>query len=108
MGARSLTLRPELLDAARAELRSRPGVLLHGPAGIGKSTLVAALTANATGTVLRCSPADEDARLPFAGLVDLFSRVPDSRLDALAPTGVAARPGAGCPGPSCVYAPDEN
>ncbi|MEV5845485.1 AAA family ATPase [Streptomyces sp. NPDC051985] len=83
-------MRPELLDAARAELRTRPGVLLHGPAGIGKSTLVAALTADATGTVLRCSPADEDARLPFAGLVDLFSRVPDSRLGALAPEPRAA------------------
>lgn len=86
-----MTGRRELLDTARAELTSRHGVLLHGPAGIGKSVLVAALVASSaahvrpSGTVLHCSPAEEDARLPFAGLVDLFSRVPESCLAALAP-----------------------
>ncbi|MGW2650655.1 helix-turn-helix transcriptional regulator [Streptomyces sp. NPDC001393] len=92
MGARSLTGRRELLDAARAELQARPGVLFHGPLGIGKSLLVAALTAHApsAGTVLHCSPAEEDARLPFVGLVDLFARVPDSCLETLAPEPRAA------------------
>ncbi|WP_405877931.1 AAA family ATPase [Streptomyces sp. NBC_01136] len=96
MGARSLTGRHELLDAARAELTARPGVLFHGPLGIGKSTLVAALTASlaahvpSAGTVLHCSPAEEDAGLPFAGLVDLFARVPESCLETLAPEPRAA------------------
>ncbi|MGW0834139.1 helix-turn-helix transcriptional regulator [Streptomyces prunicolor] len=91
MEVRSLTGRGELLDTARAELTNRHGVLLHGPAGIGKSVLVAALMASSaahlqpSGTVLHCSPAEADARLPFAGLVDLFARVPESCLTALAP-----------------------
>ncbi|MFD4600897.1 AAA family ATPase [Streptomyces sp. NPDC058464] len=86
-----LTGRRTLLDAARVQAATRPGLLLHGPAGIGKSTLVAALTADrAAGTVLHCSPAEEDARLPFAGLVDLFARIPESRLEALAPQPRAA------------------
>jgi DNA-binding CsgD family transcriptional regulator len=93
---RSLTGRRELLDTARAELTVGPGVLFHGPAGIGKSLLVAALMASlaaqdrSAGTVLHCSPAEEDARLPFVGLIDLFARVPDSCLEALAPAPRAA------------------
>ncbi|MFF7475010.1 AAA family ATPase [Streptomyces sp. NPDC008092] len=80
------TGRRALLDAARVQAAARPGLLLHGPAGIGKSALVAALAADpAAGTVLRCSPAEADARLPFAGLVDLFARVPESRLESLPP-----------------------
>ncbi|SFF73300.1 helix-turn-helix transcriptional regulator [Streptomyces mirabilis] len=91
-----MTGRRELLDTARAELTARPGVLFHGPAGIGKSVLVAALLASlaahdrSVGTVLRCSPAEEDARLPFVGLIDLFARVPGSCLEALAPEPRAA------------------
>ncbi|MEU9480198.1 AAA family ATPase [Streptomyces sp. NPDC048191] len=96
MAARPLTGRHELLDVARAELTARPGVLFHGPLGIGKSTLVAALTASLTAqapsaaTVLHCSPAEDDARLPFAGLVDLFAQVPESCLETLAPEPRAA------------------
>ncbi|MGW2857357.1 AAA family ATPase, partial [Streptomyces sp. NPDC001215] len=96
MGARSLTGRRALLDAARAELTARPGVLFHGPTGIGKSTLVAALLASlgahapSVGTVLHCAPAEEDARLPFVGLIDLFAGVPESCLEALAPEPRAA------------------
>ncbi|MFG2952135.1 AAA family ATPase [Streptomyces sp. NPDC048291] len=79
-----LTGRRALLDAARVQAADRPGLLLHGPAGIGKSALVAALAADpAAGTVLHCSPAEADARLPFAGLVDLFARVPESHLENL-------------------------
>jgi DNA-binding CsgD family transcriptional regulator len=86
-----LTGHRELIGTARTELTDRQGVLLHGPTGIGKSVLVAALVASSdahvrpSGTVLHCSPAEEDARLPFAGLVDLFARVPESCLAALAP-----------------------
>ncbi|MFD8816875.1 ATP-binding protein, partial [Streptomyces sp. NPDC059627] len=86
-----LTGRRTLLDAARVQAAARPGLLLHGPAGIGKSTLVAALLADpAAGTVLHCAPAEEDARLPFAGLVDLFAGVPESRLETLPPEPRAA------------------
>ncbi len=46
MGVRSVTGRRELLDTVRAELAARQGVLLHGPAGIGKSTLLASLMAS--------------------------------------------------------------
>ncbi|MEU9404973.1 AAA family ATPase [Streptomyces sp. NPDC048281] len=85
------TGRRALLDAARVQAADRPGLLLHGPAGIGKSTLVAALAADpAAGTVLHCSPAEADARLPFAGLVDLFARVPESHLENLPPEPRAA------------------
>ncbi|SOE07357.1 LuxR family transcriptional regulator [Streptomyces sp. Ag109_G2-15] len=94
MGVRVLTGRHELLDTARAELTARPGVLFHGPAGIGKSMLVAALMTSSArqpgGTVLHCSPAEEDARLPFVGLIDLFARVPESFLGALPPEPRAA------------------
>ncbi|MFF1303334.1 ATP-binding protein [Streptomyces sp. NPDC058307] len=90
MGSRPLTGRHELLDLVRAESAARPGVLLHGPAGIGKSTLLTALTASAPGTVLSCEPAEDDARLPFAALVDLFARVPRRCLESLAPEPRAA------------------
>ncbi|MFD3581688.1 AAA family ATPase [Streptomyces sp. NPDC058683] len=86
-----LTGRRALLDAARVQAAARPGVLLHGPAGIGKSTLVTALAealaadAPPAGTVLRCSPAEEETRLPFAGLVSLFAQVPESCLETLPP-----------------------
>ncbi|WP_217555736.1 LuxR family transcriptional regulator [Streptomyces sp. GbtcB6] len=86
-----LTGRRALLDAARVQAAARPGLLLHGPAGIGKSTLVTALAADpGAGTVLHCSPAEEDARLPFAGLVDLFARVPENCLETLPPQPRAA------------------
>lgn len=91
----SLTGRRALLDAALAQLTVRPGVLFHGPAGIGRSTLLAAVSASLAAqdqscTVLHCSPAQEDARLPFVGLIDLFARVPDRCLQALAPAPRAA------------------
>ncbi|NEB02394.1 ATP-binding protein, partial [Streptomyces sp. SID13726] len=86
MGTHPLTGRRALLDAVGSE----PGVLLHGPAGIGRSTLLTALTAAAPGTVLRCAPTEEEAGLPFAGLVDLFARVPEHCLGSLTPEPRAA------------------
>lgn len=90
-GVPSVTGRRELFDTARAELAGRQGVLLHGPAGIGKSALLTSLLAASaeraqpSRTVLRCSPVPEEAGLPFVGLVDLFARVPESCLETLAP-----------------------
>ncbi|MGW2718875.1 AAA family ATPase [Streptomyces sp. NPDC001492] len=91
----SLSGRHALLDTALAALTTHSGVLLHGPAGIGRSTLLTALAASLAAqdkscTVLYCSPAQEDARLPFVGLIDLFTRVPEHCLEALAPQPRAA------------------
>ncbi|WP_406440347.1 LuxR C-terminal-related transcriptional regulator [Streptomyces sp. NBC_01613] len=96
MRIRSLIGRRELLEVARTELTTRPGVLFYGPPGIGRSLLAAALVASLAATalpactVLRCSPAKDDAGLPFVGLVDLFARVPESCVEALAPEPRAA------------------
>ncbi len=80
--------RRALQDAARACLAAGEGVLFSGPPGIGRSTLLAAVAAEASatrpgGTTLRCSPAAEDSRLPYVGLIDLFAPVPQDVLDAL-------------------------
>jgi hypothetical protein len=81
----SLIGRREILDHARTQLTAGPGVLLHGAAGIGKSALLAALTDEVPsgGFVLRCVPAEEDAKLPFVALMDLFARVPEEYVDGL-------------------------
>jgi DNA-binding CsgD family transcriptional regulator len=87
--------RPTLLAAARAGLRDHPGVLLYGPGGIGRSRLLAALTAEAEAghaRVLRCSPAESESRLPYAALIDLFAEVPDALIAKLpGPTRTALR-----------------
>jgi len=58
-------------------------VVLYGPSGIGKSTVLDVLAGEATGrgeTVLSTAPAEADQSLPFAGLVDLFATLPDGAL----------------------------
>ncbi|MFF3564320.1 AAA family ATPase [Streptomyces sp. NPDC002574] len=84
----SLIGRREILDHARTQLSAGPGVLFHGSAGIGKSALLNALTeqdgeSSAGGSVLRCAPVEEDAKLPFVALMDLFARVPEAYVDEL-------------------------
>ncbi|MFF7677072.1 AAA family ATPase [Actinacidiphila glaucinigra] len=81
----SLIGRREILDHARTQLTAGPGVLLHGAAGIGKSALLAVLTDDAPpdGFVLRAVPVEEDAKLPFVALMDLFARVPEEYVDGL-------------------------
>ncbi|WNI16785.1 helix-turn-helix transcriptional regulator [Actinacidiphila sp. ITFR-21] len=101
----ALTGRGDLLEAAHAELLDGRGVLLCGPAGIGKSTLLAALgaaVADEGATVLRCSPALEDARLPYLGVIDLFARVPPEVVAALPPGPRAALRAALLHGPGPV------
>jgi DNA-binding CsgD family transcriptional regulator len=84
--SRSVIGRAELLDTARARLAAGGGVLLHGPAGIGKSTLVDALAAEASGAlVLRAAAAEAEADLPYLALVDLFGGVLDEHPAALPP-----------------------
>ncbi|MFF4760115.1 AAA family ATPase [Streptomyces sp. NPDC001292] len=66
--------------AAREQLARGGSVLLHGPAGIGKSTVLRALAAEyapSARTVLRCSATESESHLPFLALADLFGLVLD-------------------------------
>ncbi|MET9440422.1 AAA family ATPase [Streptomyces sp. NPDC006610] len=70
--------RDELFTAARDQLGRGGSVLLHGPAGIGKSTVLRSLTADyarAARTVLRCSATESESHLPFLALADLLGQV---------------------------------
>ncbi|WP_329335836.1 AAA family ATPase [Streptomyces sp. NBC_01352] len=78
--------REELLAGAREQLAGGGSVLLHGPAGIGKSTVLRALAADnagATRTVLRCSATESESHLPFLALADLLGLVVDEVADRL-------------------------
>ncbi|OIJ65217.1 helix-turn-helix transcriptional regulator [Streptomyces mangrovisoli] len=82
--------REELLTPAREQLARGGSVLLHGPAGIGKSTALRALAAEygpATSTVLRCSATESESHLPFLALADLLGLV----LDEVSPRLPAAQ-----------------
>ncbi|MFJ8348767.1 AAA family ATPase [Streptomyces sp. NPDC094153] len=66
--------------AAREQLARGGSVLLHGPAGIGKSTVLRALAAEyapSARIVLRCSATESESHLPFLALADLFGLVLD-------------------------------
>ncbi|SMF39504.1 AAA family ATPase [Streptomyces sp. Amel2xC10] len=70
--------REELFGSARDQLARGGSVLLHGPAGIGKSTVLRALAADygdSAHTVLRCSATESESHLPFLALADLFGLV---------------------------------
>ncbi|MFI6931094.1 AAA family ATPase [Streptomyces sp. NPDC050287] len=72
--------REEPLISAREQLVRGGSVLLHGPAGIGKSTVLRTLAAEytgAAGTVLRCSATESESHLPFLALADLLGLVVD-------------------------------
>lgn len=72
--------REELFTAAREQVGHGGSVLLHGPAGIGKSTVLRALAADyaeAARTVLRCSATESESHLPFLALADLLGLVLD-------------------------------
>ncbi|MDT7840239.1 ATP-binding protein [Streptomyces justiciae] len=72
--------REEVFAQAREQLARGGSVLLHGPAGIGKSTVLRALAADNGGsarTVLRCSATESESHLPFLALADLLGLVLD-------------------------------
>ena len=72
--------RDELFAQAREQLSGGGSVLVHGPAGIGKSTILRALAAEYTEsarTVLRCSATESESHLPFLALTDLLGLVVD-------------------------------
>ncbi|GAB7105417.1 LuxR family transcriptional regulator [Streptomyces phaeofaciens JCM 4814] len=78
--------REELFGSARDQLVRGGSVLLHGPAGIGKSTVLRALAADygeSAHTVLRCSATESESHLPFLALADLFGLVLDEISDKL-------------------------
>ncbi|MDC0773257.1 ATP-binding protein [Streptomyces sp. HD] len=78
--------REELFTAAREQLGRGGSVLLHGPAGIGKSTVLRALATEygeAARTVLRCSPTESESHLPFLALSDLLGMVLEEVSDRL-------------------------
>ncbi|MFF4832803.1 AAA family ATPase [Streptomyces sp. NPDC001315] len=78
--------REELFTAAREQLGRGGSVLLHGPAGIGKSTVLRALSAEygqVARTVLRCSATESESHLPFLALADLLGLALDDVSDKL-------------------------
>ncbi|MEG3626842.1 helix-turn-helix transcriptional regulator [Streptomyces poriticola] len=78
--------REEPFGSAREQLARGGSVLLHGPAGIGKSTVLRALAAEYAGTartVLRCSATESESHLPFLALADLLGLVLDDVAGAL-------------------------
>jgi DNA-binding CsgD family transcriptional regulator len=82
--------RDQLHRTAREALFSKSGVLLYGPAGIGKTHLSAMLVAEAAAagaTILRCAPVEAELRLPYLCLIDLLEAVPDATVARL-PTGL--------------------
>jgi ATP/maltotriose-dependent transcriptional regulator MalT len=86
LSAHALVGRAPLLAAARERLMAGGSVLLTGPAGIGKSTLLSALAAEPSGhQVLRCSLSETERHLPFLGLIDLLAETGDDVLQELPP-----------------------
>ncbi|TXS81103.1 LuxR family transcriptional regulator [Streptomyces sp. me109] len=78
--------REELFAAAREQLSGGGSLLVHGPAGIGKSTVLRALaaeSAESAHTVLRCSATESESHLPFLALTDLLGLVVDTVSDRL-------------------------
>ncbi|MFD7877561.1 ATP-binding protein [Streptomyces sp. NPDC059766] len=78
--------REDLFTAAREQLGRSGSVLLHGPAGIGKSTVLQALAAEysqVAHTVLRCSATESESHLPFLALADLLGLALDQVSDKL-------------------------
>ncbi|HZE48516.1 MAG TPA: AAA family ATPase [Jatrophihabitantaceae bacterium] len=76
----------ELLRTFDAVQHGPVGCAVHGPAGIGKTTLWQAGLAIAAGRgyhVLSCRPAESEADLSFAGLRDLLDDLPERFLAGL-------------------------
>jgi DNA-binding CsgD family transcriptional regulator len=70
--------REELIAGAREQLTGGGSVLVHGPAGIGKSTVLRSLATEygeTVRTVLRCSATESESHLPFLALADLLGLV---------------------------------
>ncbi|GLZ36997.1 LuxR family transcriptional regulator [Actinokineospora sp. NBRC 105648] len=78
--------RDQVVTRCRAALAEGTGVLLYGPAGIGKSLLLDTLVADSgIDLVLRTCPAAADRDLPHVALFDLFAKVLGEPATTLAP-----------------------
>ncbi|MER5888017.1 AAA family ATPase [Streptomyces sp. NPDC001941] len=80
--------RDAFCDTVRSGLDRCGGVLLRGPVGIGRTSVVAQVVAELVDRghrVLRCSPSPAERESPYLGLIDLLSGVGDDVLAALAP-----------------------
>ncbi|WP_460337844.1 helix-turn-helix transcriptional regulator [Actinoallomurus acanthiterrae] len=76
--------RKPLLARARDHLTAGGSLVLTGPTGIGKSTLLTTLAAEFTDhRVLRCSLSETERHLPFLGLIDLLAEIGDDLLESL-------------------------
>src|SRR5207302_808737 len=65
--------RDSVVDLARTHLAAGSSVLVVGPPGIGKSTILASMADAVTGSrVLRAAAAEVESGLPYLTLVDLF------------------------------------
>ncbi|QSB12658.1 AAA family ATPase [Natronosporangium hydrolyticum] len=76
MSATGAVGREELLARAWKQLRDDHSVVVTGPAGAGKSTVLDALArraADAGDRVLRCAPVEAETGLPFLALIDLLA-----------------------------------
>ncbi|MET9529405.1 LuxR family transcriptional regulator [Streptomyces sp. NPDC006649] len=78
--------RREIVDRLDSELGAHGGVLLHGPAGIGKTFVAQQLAdrARARGDlVLLTGPEEAERLLPYAAVADLFRTLADGLLHTL-------------------------
>ncbi len=85
--------RAGLLAAIESRLSVGGGVALYGPAGIGKSFVLDAVTATAAARgelVLRLRPVRTERSLPYAGIADLVAQLPEDAAAALPPAQRAA------------------
>ena len=76
----SATGRGALAATASALLDSGGGVLLTGPAGIGRTTLLSRIAEECAARgyrLLRCSPSPADRHSPYLGLIDLLAGAAD-------------------------------
>ncbi|MEU0599788.1 AAA family ATPase [Streptomyces sp. NPDC006393] len=79
--------RDTLCTTVRTHLTGGGGVLLTGPAGIGRTTVLTRLTAELSARghrVLSCSPSPSERDTPYLGLIDLLAPVGDDTLAELA------------------------
>ncbi|MFF5076814.1 AAA family ATPase [Actinoplanes sp. NPDC000266] len=85
--------RDELLATIEGRLATGGGIALHGPAGIGKTALLDAVAAAAAARgelVVRLRPVRSEHTLPYTGISDLVTQLPEEAAAGLPPAQRAA------------------